>query len=515
MSPWYFTIFKEKQGDMKKRFVSVWFHHLEADWFIIRQPHLKAVPFVLSAPDHGRLVIMAANGPAEQEGIKKGMVVADARMLVPSLAVFDHIPDLNNKLLHKLAEWCIRFSPCVAIDAADGLIFDASGCSHLWGGDLNYLEAIVQRLNGRGYQVRVGMADTIGAAWAIARYGRSSPVIEPEMQTTALLTLPPASLRLEQELAERLYKLGLHQINDLISMPRSALRRRFGQVFLQRLNQALGYEQEFMQPVQPMVPYHERLPCLEPIVTLTGIEIALQHLLTGICKRFEQEQKGVRQLRLLCHRIDDKVLTVEIGTNRPSRHVFHLFKLFENKLPAIEPALGIELFVLEALTIEDHVHVQEMLWEKQGSLQDPALAELLDRFTDRFGKNCFQRYLPAEHYWPERSIRSSQSLQENMDVEWKTGQPRPIHLLPIPQPIEVTAPIPDYPPMLFRYKNKIHKIVKADGPERIEQEWWLQEGQHRDYYCVENEHGERFWLFRSGHYDAAKTYGWFLHGFFA
>lgn len=500
---------------MKKRFVSVWFHHLEADWFMQRKPALQHLPFVLSSADHGRQVIRAANDPAEREGIKKGMVLADARMLIPSLEVLDHIPDLGNKLLHKLAGWCIRFSPCVAVDGEDGLVFDASGCAHLWGSDLEYLEAIIQKLNGRGYQVRLGMADTIGAAWAIARYGRSSPVIEEDGQTTALLSLPPASLRIDQELVERLYKLGLHQIRDFISMPRYALRRRFGQAFLQRLDQALGNEEEIIQPVQPIEPYQERLPCLEPIVTLTGIEIALQQLLAGLCKRLEQEQKGIRQLRLQCHRVDDKEIKVEIGTNRPSRHVHHLFKLFEDKLPAIEPALGIELFVLEALKVEEHIPVQEILWEKQGGMQDAALAELLDRFTGRFGSHCFHRYLPDEHYWPGRSIRSTQTLEENNTIAWRTDQPRPIHLLPEPQPIEVTAPIPDYPPMLFRYKNELHKIVKADGPERIEQEWWLQEGQHRDYYCVEDETGQRFWLFRAGHYDAAKTYGWFLHGFFA
>ena len=64
-------------------------------------------------------------------------------------------------------------------------------------------------------------------------------------------------------------------------------------------------------------------------------------------------------------------------------------------------------------------------------------------------------------------------------------------------------------------EGKLHKIIRADGPERIEQEWWLQQGQHRDYYYVEDENGQRFWLFRSGHYDVAKTYGWYLHGFFA
>jgi protein ImuB len=499
---------------MTKRFVSVWFHHLETDWFMLTQPALNHVPFVIATPDHGRLLITATNDLAEQQGIKKGMVVADARVIIPSLQVLNQIPDLNNKLLHKLAEWCIRFTPYVAIDA-DGLIFDASGCAYLWGGDVAYLKAIIQRLNGRKYQVRVGMADTIGAAWAIARYGKGSPVVENNMQSTALLSLPPASLRIESNLVERLYKLGLHQIEDFISMPRSALRRRFGQEFLQRLNQALGNEQELIQPVQPTVPYQERLPCLEPIVTLTGIEIALQQLLKGLCYRLELEQKGIRTLQLQCHRVDDKTIPVEIGTNRPSRNMQHLFKLFENKLSTIEPALGIELFVLEALKVEEHSHVQEKLWEKRGGLQDTALAELLDRFTARFGNHCWRRYLPDEHYWPERSIKSSQSMDEHTDLIWRRDQPRPLHVLSKPEPIEVTAPIPDYPPMLFRYKGKIHKIVKADGPERIEQEWWLQQGQHRDYYCVEDDSGQRYWLFRAGHYDAAKTFGWFLHGFFA
>lgn len=500
---------------MTKRFVSVWFHHLETDWFILRQPNLQHIPFVLAAPGHGRLIITAANKLAEQEGIKKGMVVADARMIVPSLQVLNNVPGLNNKLLFKLAEWCIRFSPCIAVDAPDGLIFDASGCAHLWDGDLNYLRIIIQRLHARGYQLRVGMADTIGAAWAIARYGKGSPVIDSNMQLTALLSLPPASLRIDSTLVERLYKLGLHQIKDFISMPRAALRRRFGQAFLQKLNQALGNEQEFIQPVQPITPYQERLSCLEPIVTITGIEIALQQLLTTVCQRLELEQKGIRTLRFQCHRVDDKMIQVEIGTNRPSRNVQHLFKLFENKLAAIEPALGIELFVLEAVKVEEHVHVQEKLWEKRGGLQDIGLAELLDRFATRFGSNCWHRYLPDEHYWPERSIKLAKSLEEIPATYWRTQQPRPVHLLPTPQPIEVTAPIPDYPPMLFRYKGELHKIVKADGPERIEQEWWLQEGQHRDYYCVEDEAGQRFWLFRAGHYDAAKAVGWFLHGFFA
>lgn len=105
-------------------------------------------------------------------------------------------------------------------------------------------------------------------------------------------------------------------------------------------------------------------------------------------------------------------------------------------------------------------------------------------------------------------------LWEKPDTDWPTNLPRPIHLLEIPEAVEVTAVLPDYPPMLFRYKGKAHTVSKSDGPERIEQEWWLNDGLYRDYYCVEDENGSRYWLFRSGPYAAGPP-KWFIHGFFA
>ena len=87
--------------------------------------------------------------------------------------------------------------------------------------------------------------------------------------------------------------------------------------------------------------------------------------------------------------------------------------------------------------------------------------------------------------------------------------------LPSPEPIEVAAPIPDYPPMLFRYRKKLHRVKKAEGPERIEREWWVEAGRLRDYYIVEDEEGGRYWLFRSGHYEENEKPQWFLCGYFA
>ena len=460
------------------------------------------------------MVIAAANETAERKGISSGMVLADARAILPDLEVLDDNPELKDKLLKRIAEWCIRFTPVVAIDPPDGLLLDVTGCSHLWGGDQSYLFDIVKKLNKKGYDVQTAIADTIGVAWGAARFGKDSLVIPSGQHIEALMILPPEALRLEADTLERLHKLGLHQVRQLISIPRSSLRRRFGQHFIMRLEMALGQEIETIEPLQPMEPYQERLPCIEPIVTATGIEIALQRLLEALCFRLQQEQKGLRKALFKGYRVDGKIEQVDIGTSRPSHHVKHLFKLFENKLVTMEPALGIELFVVEAPKVEDHFPEQEKMWKATGGLEDRRLSELVDRLANKIGIEAVHRYLPAEHYWPERSIKETSSLQEKSTTLWHLDKLRPLQLLRIPERIEVTAPIPDYPPMLFRYKGKVHTIAKADGPERIEQEWWLQQGQHRDYYRVEDEEGNRYWLFRLGHYHD-KVYQWFIHGFFA
>jgi protein ImuB len=499
---------------MEKRFVSIWFRHLATDWFTLSKPELKKLPFVLRNSVHGRMVITAANEVAEKKGITSGMVLADARAIFPTLEVLDDKPDLINRLLKKLAAWCIRFTPVVAIDPPDGLLLDATGCSHLWGGDVSYINDIVKKLTIRGYDVHATIADTPGVAWAVARYGKGQTVVAAGNNGNALLSLPPEALRLEQETIWRLHRLGLHKISQFITIPRPSLRKRFGQHFLSQIDKALGVELEILTPVLQVEPYQERLPCLEPIITAKGIEIALQELLKTLCSRLIQDQKGIRTATFKGYRVDGKVEQVSIETNLASQNTIHLFKLFEFKLPSIEPALGIELFVLEAPKVEEYNPKQEKMWEDSGGLEDVRLSELIDRLATRVGKQSIHRYVPAEHYWPERSFKRVSSLHEVASASWRTDKVRPLHVLKIPERIDVTAPIPDYPPMLFIHKGKLHKIIKADGPERIEQEWWIQKGQHRDYYRVEDEEGNRYWLFRLGHYHD-KTFQWFLHGFFS
>ncbi|MCS4096617.1 hypothetical protein FHT76_008339 [Rhizobium sp. BK176] len=62
--------------------------------------------------------------------------------------------------------------------------------------------------------------------------------------------------------------------------------------------------------------------------------------------------------------------------------------------------------------------------------------------------------------------------------------------------------------------------AEADGPEQIFGEWWQRCSEYeavRDYFVVEDDAGERLWIFRSGDGVDAETgsHRWFMHGIFA
>lgn len=499
---------------MQKRFVSIWFCYLKTDWFVRRHPTLKSIPFVLAEICHGRKVITAVNQLAQQEGVTVGMTVADARAGVPQLQTVDDVPGLTDKLLKAIGQWCDRFTPVVALDAPNGLLLDVTGCAHLWGGEISYLKEIQRRFKEYGYHTRIAIADTPGTAWAVARYGSTS-VVESGEQSQALLHLPPAALRLSAPILEKLHKLGFRHIKGFMHLQRSALRRRFGKELLLRLDESLGHEPEVLKPILPPAEYIERLPCLEPIRTQAGIEIAIQKLLEQLCARLQKQGKGIRNAALRGYRIDGHTVSITISTVLPSVNTRHLFRLFELNIPALEPDLGIELFTLEATALEEMQAQQETMFEITGDLADKEVAELVDRISSKLPTARVHRYLPVEGYWPEQSVQSTTSLTDQPATAWRTDKQRPVELLNTPRHIEVTAPIPDYPPMLFKYLGVLHKVVKADGPERIQRAWWMDRGFHRDYYAVEDEQGRRYWIYRLGHYDNTQRPGWFLHGYFA
>jgi len=298
-------------------------------------------------------------------------------------------------------------------------------------------------------------------------------------------------------------------------MPRPSLVLRFGAGLALRLDQALGRVAEPLSPLPPAPLRWARRRFAEPIATAEDIHAATAELLAILCRQLAAEGQGARRLDLTLYRTDGTSAAARIGTARPNREPQHLLRLFDEKLGTLDPGLGIEDMVLAASIAEAQPAAQlELAARKIGAAPGEELAALIDRLTNRLGEDALRRPLLQESHWPERAVRFAAPLGAAV-AGARSDRLRPVRLLPWPEPIEAVAPVPDDPPLLFRWRRVAHRVRRADGPERIAGEWWREEAELRDYYRVEDEAGRRFWLYRAGLYRPESSARWFLHGVFA
>jgi protein ImuB len=488
-------------------------------------------PVVAISHIAGRRVICAANEAAMINGFIPGLSLTDALARQPHLCHFPAEPINDGRALQHLAVWAQRFSPLIMRDTADSLLIDITGCAHLWGDEAELRHDMLNRLRQRGYSCRVGIADTIGAAWAAARFAETSPILPTTGHRMALASLPVDALRIDLATAEALRRLGLRRIGDLYPLPRAAIVSRFGRPLLERLDQALGDLAEPFEATFAPPPHRVSRLFAEPIGTAEDIRRCLDLLAETLAQNLADLGLGARRVKLSCYRLDHHVSEIGIGLSLPSAKAAHLIDLLARKIEQIAPGPGIEMIMLSAGKVETLRQTQQGLTPQSTArdTDDIVLAGLIDRLGNRLGTDRIYRLVPIASHLPERAVAQGRPIGARSVPAWPkiitssdTCYWRPLRLLAYPEPIEATALIPDNPPLQFRWRHILHHVRVATGPERIAWEWWREIDRigkavdtSRDYYRVENDNGQRFWIYRAGLYHPNQPIRWFLHGFFA
>jgi protein ImuB len=473
-------------------------------------------PLILAAPRSGRRVITAADAAARALGLHPGLPVGQAQARVGGLTILPADPEADAAALAGLAAWALWATPLTAPAPPDGVWLDITGCAHLHGGEAALLATLHARLARAGIAARLGLADTPGAAHALARAHSAPPIAAPGEHQAALAPLSVAALRLDPETVALLGRLGVATIGDLMRLPRAPLARRAGRTPLLRLDQALGRAEEPIAPLLPPEAPRARKDFAEPIATAEQIAAAISALVGPVCATLEAEGLGARGLDLVFARVDGAAQTVRIGTAAPSRAPAHLARLLIERIETVDPGLGVEAMTLVATSTDRLAYAQP-----GGLLADaatpPMLPPLVDRLVNRLGPTKVWRAAPVETDIPERAVRRLPPLAPPTGSGSIWDRPRPIRLLDPPQEVEAMALLPDHPPAQFVWRRVRHRIRRADGPERIAGEWWLRDAEMdavRDYYRLEDESGRRFWVFRRGNGTDPHTGDrrWFLHG---
>lgn len=463
-------------------------------------------------------MLLAADAAAQAAGLLPGMPVTKAQVLVPGLIVQEADPSADAEALDRLAIWLLRFAPIVAPDPSDGIVIDSTGADHLHGGETAMLDGLIGRLAMSGVTARAAIADSWGAAHALARYAARPTIIAPPGHRRSIIeSLPLSALRIAASAVEGLRTLGFERIGDLLAQPRAPLTLRFGPEIGRRIDQALGDTAEPIEPIRPADLIEVRRAFAEPIGAAETIARYIDKLVVQLCEILEERGLGARRLDLICYRVDNRAQAVRVGTATPVRDVKRLTRLLCDKIETISPGFGIEVMTLCATAAEALEPKQTVTsFVEEGA---PDVSDLIDTLMNRVGERAIYRLAPVASDVPERSVRRIPAMAADTAASWPGHWPRPSRLLARPEPVETVALLPDHPPVSFTWRGVRRRVKRADGPERVFGEWWKRDAELvavRDYFRVEDDAGERYWLYRAGDGEDAATgsHRWFLHGVF-
>jgi protein ImuB len=546
----------------RRRILSLWFPYLAAEHALRSSPDVSNAPFVIIAERHNSLQIHSVSQAAAAKGLSVGQSLSDAHVLCPNLMTAPHNPMVETAVLNALARWAMKFTPWITQTTPDALLLDITGCAHLFGGEETLAQTLVNECSDFRLTAKFGLADTAGAAWALARFaganigsdrsgdaiaqearatrsraakrrnwerGGTAPqhhtktplaAIAPVGETTALLRgLPPSSLQITPEQTLKLSRLGLRSIGDLLDLPRAALARRFGADLLARLDQVTGAAPEPVSPAGQPLHFATRLSFPDPIGTEDDIIAAIDRLLPPLCDKLRTSGNGARRLTLTFTRTDSTLQILELGLARISSNPDRMRPLLTLQIPKVDPGFGIDQIRLQANVTEPEPkqshkgHFEAIAAAENRRDNDNRLSDIIGRLGARIGLDAITHLHPAQSHIPEKGSLTMASAYSTACTTWpQPDTPRPIILFP-PEAIETKGG--QTPPKSFKWRRRSYDTEFAEGPERITPEWWLDDPNWRsglrDYWRITTKQGHRLWLFQT-YTDGLSN--WFCQGDF-
>lgn len=497
---------------------------LPTDRLIRKNAAPSDAPLVISQKTGNALQVHALNASAQRLGLHQGQPLANARAMVQPLAIVTADEKADAALLEDIADWCDRFTPSVSLDPPYGLYLDITGAAHLFGGEAAMLKTVTQAIARQGFVVRGAIAGTSLAAHALAHYA-PGVIVPPGSEAKATTSLPIAALDCDDKALRALRHAGLKTIGAVAERLSSELSERLGKSFVTRLRILQGAEEQPLQPRHPLPDLMAEQRFAEPVVSMDVITASLHGLAQHLSAILDREGQGVRMLEAAFFRADGKLQRIAIKTGEALRDPSVMLRLLIQKLDALadplDPGFGFDLIRLEALLAEETKPATISFDTNENARRQ--IGFLIDRLSVRFGEHRVLRFVAQDTHIPEANgvavpAQDGDFVSQNWALKRQAGDPprRPLRLLEKAEEISAVASVPDGPPVRFRWRQCLHNVARAEGPERIAMEWWRSTGMTRDYFRVETEDGQRFWLYRDGLWEQnGHAPRWYLQGLFS
>lgn len=464
-----------------------------------------------------RLAVIHCNAPAQAAGVAPGMKLAAAQALARELIALERNMEREHAALQELAGWAYQFSSHVVLQP-DGLLLETGASERLFGGRAPLHRALVSGLEALGYRA----AHAYAAAPRTARLLALAQAAQVPSRTPQ--SLPIRLLEWDAATNETLHALGLSTIGDLLRLPRDAFAKRFGAARLDELDRALGVRADPQPLFVPPARFHAQIELPADFGETAQLMFPARRLLVSLEGFLRGRNAGSTLVRFtVTHSARRGVAgvqtaiaptTVALALAAPERDAQRLAALLEERLARVTlpaPALTLALTV-ERLHPFAAVNASLLPPAAQGGEHGTDWLQLAETLHARLGSERVFQLQAVDDHRPERAWRAVPlTIDGSGDFTAALpSQPRPLLLLPMPQPLATKNDQP-----LYR-----DPLTLVTGPERIECGWWdagspaagsPARAVHRDYFVARSARGQWLWIYR----DLAAPRGWFLHGLFA
>lgn len=457
---------------------------------ILRERDDADAPLVLIGGPVQRRVVQAVNPAAAALGLRAGLTLTAARALADGFTCVEADPARIEQLQQLLAAWAYRFSAQVSLHYPRALLLEVGSSLQLFGPWPVFEARLREELAALGLRQRIVLATNPVAARMLANGHDGLALSCPQETRAALARMPIARVGLPQDAAEAFARMGLHQLDQVLALPRDALARRFSAQVQLHLDQLLGLRTLGLGFYQPPDRFETRLELNFDVESHQALLFPLRRMLNDLAAFLAGRDCGVQRFCLYLEHAEGPDTQLQVGSLAAERDAAMLFELARGRLEPLRIPAPVRKLRLVADDLPAFVPQHHALFDPRAQQAQP-WEQLRERLRARLGDDAVKGLRAEADHRPECAWQSAEQGGQG-SLPALPGS-RPGWLLP--QPLALDA--------------SVHRVLGQ--AERIESGWWDGGDVRRDYYRIETREGLRGWAYR----DLAQPGPLWLQGWFA
>ncbi|MBV9495692.1 MAG: DNA polymerase Y family protein [Acidobacteria bacterium] len=473
------------------------------------EPELRDDAVVIVEGSGNNAHVIAATRRARTKGIQAGLSLTQARAILPKLVARGRDRECERTAQEALLEVAETFSPRVE-DSDEGLVFfDISGMERHFKDDRELAMAAMRAADAVGLPARCGVASSKLAARIAAELPKSPVIVPRDGEAEFLAPLPLARLAPALDVAATLQRWGLGSIGELAGLAESEVASRLGELGRELHHAARGIDPRPLIPRALPPEFREGMELEWPLVELEPFLFIASSALDRLTARLEAQGFACVRLELTMTLEPDGYHSRAIILPAPTRDaktMLTLLRLDLEKNPPGAPVIGFSI-----VAHPDRPRRAQLSLFGPAALSPEKLATTIAKLISILGVGSVGMPMTVDGHLPERYAMGVFDPPPPPDVRRQPRKSRGLlaaRILRPPVPVRVTTRIGkngDTQIAAIHSETELSGNVRvSSGPWHIEEGWWKEAPEAREYWDIELVRGGIYRLYRN------KSEEWFI-----